>query len=211
MENWHKYFLLILVAIKASSVAANAEDTPYIIDPNIERREIHSPSIDTENFEIGIQYGMISIEDFDSAETYVLRLALHVTEDFFFEASYSEAQGDETSFEQISGGLPLFSSSDREFSHYDLALGWNIFPSQVFLGDGYGLNASFYLIAGIGNTTFLDDNWFTTTIGAGYRLLMTDSIAWHIDVRDHIFDREIFNIKETTNNIEFTTGISLFF
>lgn len=45
----------------------------------------------------------------------------------------------------------------------------------------------------------------------GIRLLLTDAIAWHVDVRDHIFDRDTFGEDQTTHNIEFTTGFTVFF
>lgn len=211
MENWHKHFLLTASLLSFSSGFCFAAEPVQVINPEIDRRQIEPEAIDTENIEIGIHYGMVTIEDFDSAETYVVRAALHVTEDFFFELSYSEATGDETSFEQISGGLPLYTDEDREFTQYNIALGWNALPGQVHVGDSYTFNSAFYVIGGIGTTEFLNDSWFTATIGAGYRVLLTDTFAWHIDVRDHIFDRETFGIEETTNNIEFTTGISLFF
>ena len=55
------------------------------------------------------------------------------------------------------------------------------------------------------------DNFFTLTIGAGYRILLSDSLAWRLDVRDHIFDRDAFGNSETTNNIELSTGFTYYF
>ncbi len=222
MENWYQRFLLspalyslplkslLLIGSLAAPAFAQQEGPIQVIEPEIDRRSIEPDAIDTENIELTALYGILSIEDFDSAETYGLRAAWHVTEDIFFEASYIQADGDLTSYEQISGGLPLFNDDDREFINYNLAVGWNVFPGEVFIFD-HAFNSAFYLIGGAGSTEFVGDKWFTITVGAGYRLLLTDSIAWHIDVRDHIFDREIFTIEETTNNIEFSTGISVFF
>ena len=48
-------------------------------------------------------------------------------------------------------------------------------------------------------------------MGVGYRLLLNDSLALRIDVRDHIYDRDVFGEDETTNNIEWTTGLTVFF
>ncbi|WP_101758239.1 outer membrane beta-barrel domain-containing protein [Oceanicoccus sp. KOV_DT_Chl] len=212
MENWYQRFLLssTLLASLCSPTWADEGGPIQVIEPEIDRRTIERAAIDTENIELSLFYGIISIEDFDSAEVIGLRAAWHVTDAIFFEASYGQAQGDLTSYEQISGGLPLFSDEDRDYLYYNLAVGWNIFPGEVFLFD-HAFNSAFYLIGGAGSTDFVGDKWFTVTFGAGYRLLLTDSIAWHIDVRDHFFDREIFTIEETTNNIEFTTGISVFF
>lgn len=182
-----------------------------VIQPDLQRRELKPVRIDKENFEIGAYGGIIGIEDFDSSELAGIRGAYHITEDFFFEASYGVAKGDLTSFEQLSGGSPLFSDEDRDYSYYSLALGWNIFPGEVFVLDQYAFNSAFYLIAGVGSTEFVGDSWFTATFGAGYRLLLTDWLAFHVDVRDHIFDRDSFGVDETTNNVEFHTGLTFFF
>ncbi len=42
----------------------SAEDPGQVIEPEVERREIKEPEIDTEDFEIGLFGGIMSIEDF---------------------------------------------------------------------------------------------------------------------------------------------------
>ena len=142
---------------------------------------------------------------------YGLRAAWHVTEDFFFEASYGMSQGDKTSYEKLSGGAPLFTDSDRDYTYYNLNLGWNALPGEVFIGSSRALKSDFYLIAGVGSTDFLGDKWFTVSLGAGYRLLLNDSFALRMDLRDHLFDRDVFGEDETTNNIEWSVGLTYFF
>jgi outer membrane beta-barrel protein len=192
------------------SAAEEAADAPVIL-PEIERREITPAAIDSEDFEVGPFAGIISIQDFDSEIVYGVRAAWHVTEDFFFEANYGSSEGDLTSYEKLSGGAPLFDDTDRDYSYYNLTIGWNVLPGEVFLWDNIAMKSDLYLVAGAGSTDFLDDNWFTATVGVGYRLLLNDSIAWRIDVRDHIYDRDAFGTDETTNNIEWTTGLTFFF
>jgi outer membrane beta-barrel protein len=218
MEIWTKRFLLtasVCCGLCSSLVYAqdNTEDSDHVqvIEPELNRRSIKTDNIDTENLEIGAYYGVISIEDFASNEVYGVRAAYHISEDFFFEATYGLSEGDLTSFEKLSGGSPLLSDSDREYSYYDLSIGWNILPGEVFIWDNYAFNSQVYIIVGIGSTEFAGDSWFTANFGAGIRLLLTDAIAWHVDVRDHIFDRDTFGEDQTTHNIEFTTGFTVFF
>lgn len=213
MENWtQRIFLSLAIAgFLLSASYSHAEEPVQVISPELDRSPPTVDQIDSENFELGFYYGVISIEDFDSNEVLGLRLAYHVNEDIFLEAEYSQATGDRTSFEQLSGGAPLFSDADRDFTYYGLNIGWNILPGEVFIWDRYAFNSAFYLVAGAGNTDFLGDSWFTFTLGGGYRLLLTDWLAWHIDVRDHMFDRDTFGEKETTNNIEFHSGLTVFF
>ena len=191
-------------------MTVQAQDPVQVIEPDLDRRSLKPAKIDSENIEVGAYYGVLSIEDFSSNEVYGARFAYHLTEDLFFEASYGQSEGDLTSFEKLSGGSPLLSDDDRDYTYYNLSVGWNIFPGEVFIAD-YAFNSAFYIIGGVGSTEFAGDNWFTVSIGAGYRFLVTDYLAWHLDVRDHVFDRDTFGPEETTHNIEFTTGITVFF
>lgn len=217
MENRIKRFLLTALysaalANPCATLAQAGDDEPVqVVSPDIERRDISVDDIDSENFEIGAYYGIISIEDFDSEIVVGARLAYHFTEALFFEANYGQSEGDLTSYEEISGGPPLFNDSDRDYIYYNATLGWNIFPGEIFISDSHAFKSDFYLIGGAGRTEFLGDNWLTITVGAGYRLMLTDWFAWRLDVRDHLFDRDSFGDETTTNNIEFTTGISFFF
>jgi outer membrane beta-barrel protein len=214
MENWNKrVFLAAALCGMGSGPAIGETEGPVdqVVYPDIERREIPRDAIDTEDFELGPYAGIISIQDFNSEVVYGLRGAWHVSEDFFFEASYGTSKADLTSYEKLSGGAPLFSDEERDYSYYNLSLGWNAFPGEVFLLDKYAFKSDFYFIGGAGSTEFLGDNWFTVTLGAGYRLLLNDAVAWRLDIRDHIYDREAFGTEETTNNIEWSTGLTIYF
>lgn len=214
MENRLKCVLLISAccyALANNALAETQYEPGQVVNPGIERREIDPPAIDTEDFEVGLYAGMLSIQDFDSEVVYGIRAAWHVTEDFFFEANYGSSEGDLTSYEKLSGGAPLFEDAERDYSFYNLNLGWNALPGEIFLFGGKAMKSDLYLIGGGGSTDFLGDNWFTVTLGIGYRLLLNDWVAWRVDVRDHIFDRDTFGEDETTNNIELSTGFTFFF
>lgn len=213
MENWNKRFLLAVAMTTGclGGTPAYAQNTEMVIEPDIERRDIQRPTIDTEDFEVGLYLGVLSIADFNSEIVYGVRGAWHITEDFFFELDYGASEADLTSYEKLSGSPPLFKDSERDYRYYSLNLGWNALPGEVFLFDKYALKSDFYFTGGVGSTDFLGDSWFTVSVGAGYRLLLNDWISWRIDVRDHIFDRDVFGLDETTNNIEWSTGVTFFF
>lgn len=180
-----------------------------VVDPQVERREIKEPKIDREDFEVGVFAGMMSIEDFGSDTVYGVKLAYHLTEGFFVEASVGQTEAGLTSFEVLSGGALLF--EDRTLTYYNLNLGYNVLPGEVFIGEGRAYNTNFYLIAGLGSTSFADDDRFTVNFGAGFRFLLTDSVAIHADFRDHLFDIDILGREKTTHNLEGTIGVSVFF
>ena len=187
----------------------SAEGPGQVIDPEVERRKIKEPAIDREDFELGAFAGIMSIEDFGSDVVYGARLAYHVTEGFFVEAAVGQSEAGETSFEVLSGGATLL--DDRKLTYYNLSLGYNILPGEVFIGEGRAFNTNLYLIAGLGSTRFADDDRFTVNFGAGYRFLLTDTLALHLDFRDHLFDIDLLGEEKTVHNLEATLGITVFF
>ena len=182
-----------------------------VIEPELERRTLTESAIDSEDFEVGVYAGVLSIEDFGTNFVYGVRAAYHITEDFFAEAAYGRSKADETSYETLSGGAKLLTDSQRQFDYYNISLGYNLFPGEAFIGSRHAFNTALYLIGGVGNTEFADDSHFTVNVGAGYRFLATDWMALHIDVRDYIFKSDLLGNDKTTNNLEFTGGLTFFF
>jgi outer membrane beta-barrel protein len=192
------------------SVTGEPSDKP-IIEPEVERRTIKQTRIDTEDFEVGAYVGILSIEDFESNVVYGARLAYHLTEDFFLEGTVGQSRAGRTSYENLSGSADLLTDSERDYTYYALSLGWNALPGEIFLGENRAYNTSFYLVAGIGNTTFAGDDRFTVSGGFGYRILPADWIAVHFDVRDHVYDIDLLGEKKIVNNLEAHLGLSIFF
>ena len=226
MESRFRVLFLIVAMISLSGCAAtknlfgfgNREAPPpaveapgQVIDPQVERREIKEPKIDREDFEIGAYAGIMNIEDFGSNVVYGARFAYHITDGFFMEATVGQTEGGLTSFEVLSGGARLITDSERTMTYYNLSVGYNILPGEVFLGEGRAFNTNLYLIAGLGSTTFAGDDRFTVNVGAGYRFLLTDSIALHLDFRDHLFDIDLLGEEKTAHNLEGHLGVTVFF
>ena len=188
-----------------------SEPPGQVIDPEVERREIKEPAIDREDFEVGVFAGIMSIEDFGTNLVYGARIAYHLTEGFFVEGTVGQSEGGLTSFEILSGGATLISDDERVLTYYNLNLGYNILPGEVFFGEGRAYNTQLYLIAGLGSTRFAGDDRFTVNFGAGYRFLLNDSMAIHADFRDHLFDIDLFGEEKTAHNLEATVGFTMFF
>ena len=183
-----------------------------LIQPEITRRDIKLDKIDTEDFEATIFAGLLSIEDFGANPIYGARFAYHINEDIFFEVALATSNGSETSYERISGlPLPIITDSERTLTYYNVSLGYNLLPGESFLTRNTSFNSTVYVIAGMGNTTFAGADRLTINVGGGFRLLATDWLALHIDVRDHIFNIDILAEDKTANNLEVTFGVSAFF
>jgi outer membrane beta-barrel protein len=200
--------LVLVTAVLAAPV--RGAETPQVIQPEIERRDIKEAEIDTEDFEVGAFAGAMSVEDFGTNLVWGFRATYHVTEDIFVEAAYGRTDTDETSFERLSGAAQLIDDDDRELTYYNASFGLNLFPGEAFLGK-WAFNSAFYLIGGAGVTDFADNEEFTWNIGAGYRLLLTDWFAVRFDGRDHVFQSDVLGKEETKHNLEFTAGVSIYF
>jgi outer membrane beta-barrel protein len=184
--------------------------TEPVIDPNIERRTVKPPKIDSQNFELGVYGGILSIEDFGSHSVLGARLAYHVTESFFLEGSYGRSKGGLSSAESV-GGYQLMTDDERRYSYYAISAGWDALPGEVFVGENRAYNTALYFLAGVGRTSFGGDERFTVNGGFGYRILLTHSLATHLDVRDYLYDTEVTGEKKVVNNLEASLGLSFFF
>lgn len=189
----------------------NSQEDGQVIQPELDRKRANVPNIDSQNIEVGLYYGIISIQDFKTSDVIGATAAWHITEDFFFEASYGQAEGDKTSFEELSGGAPLISDDDRDYRYYAVSLGWNALPGEIFIGSKHAFKSDLYLIAGVGNTEFAGDDAFTINAGIGYRLLLNDWLTIRVDARDYLFDRTLFGKEDSTHNLELRTGFTVFF
>lgn len=215
METRIRSIFLSLLLLGTSGVLMAQENgsqtgVQSVIQPDLKRRDINESGIDTENVEVGLFVGVISIEDFSSDTLLAAKVAYHINEDFFVEVNYGQAEAGQTSFEILSGGAPFLTDDERQYRYYNLSLGYNL-NGEVFLTDTMAFNSSTYFTVGAGSTDFGGDERFTVTLGAGYRLLLTDYFAVHVGVKDHIFNSDIIGEEKTTHNIEYGLGATFFF
>ena len=201
-------------AAEADSNSESAPDVdappPSVIDPQVERRTVKVPTIRPSNVELGAYYGELSIQDFGAQPVAGVRLDYHISEDFFAEATYGRAKAGFTSFETLSN-IQLISDAERRFTYYNLSLGYNLLPGEVFIGRNLAMTSAFYMIGGIGSVKFAGDQNFTVNFGAGFRVLPTDWLALHIDVQDLVFRSDVTGTEELKNNLQATIGATVFF
>jgi len=193
-----------------TSPDSDSSPPPSVIEPQVERRSVKVPPIRPSNIELGAYYGEISIQDFGAQPVAGLRLDYHISEDFFAEAVYGRAKAGETSFETLSN-IQLLSDAERRFTYYNLSLGYNLFPGEVFIGRNLAMTSAFYMIGGLGSVKFAGDQNFTVNFGAGFRVLPTDWLALHIDVQDLVFRSDVTGVEELKNNLQATIGATVFF
>jgi len=205
-------FLISTMPVYAQSEEeAEEEEVESLIQPQIERETFDESLIDSEDFEISIFSGMLSIEDFGVNSVTGFKIAYHISEDYFVQAALGESTASETSFEVLSGGAPLLSDDERNLEFYQVNFGYNLFPGEAFLSKSTTLNNAFYIIAGLGNTDFAGDERHTVNYGFGYRILFFDAFSFNVDLRDHLFDMDVFGEKVATHNIEYSLALGWYF
>ncbi|PCJ47491.1 MAG: outer membrane beta-barrel domain-containing protein [Gammaproteobacteria bacterium] len=208
--------LVALLALTQTNLMAAEQETvewdeaAELVEPEIKRTKVDIANIDALDVEMGAFFGMMNVVDFGTNPVSGISLAYHVTEDIFVTATVGQSTTDQTSFEVITGAR-LLTDSERDLLYYDLSVGLNLLPGEGFIGKSYAFNSSFYGIAGIGSTKFAGDQRFTITAGAGYRIIMMDWLALHIEVKNHIFDIDILGTDKTTHNISYKVGFTVFF
>ncbi len=220
MESRSRLFLLIsrsllctlpLLCWQNIATATETSNGEPLIQPQIKPKPAKMAKIDSENFEVGLYTGLLSIEDFGSNSVRGIRFAYHASEDIFIEAAYGKSTTEQTSYERLLGSVTLLTAEERQLTYYNLSLGFNLLPGESFMGSSYTIHTDLYLIGGIGNTKFAGDNRRTLNLGFGHRMIINDWLALHLDARNHIFDIDLLGQQKTNHNLELHTGLTLFF
>jgi len=217
VARWLRIFLLtssglrLIPAVLLLLTTSAWGQSGQVIEPQLDRRTIDIPKIDSNDFELGVFSGVMSVEDFGTQGILGGRLAYHLTPEIFAEAAYGRTDVGETSYEKLSGGAKLLTDGERKLSYYNLSFGYNLLPGVTYLGGNMGFTSEFYVLGGIGSTNFAGNKRFTFNVGAGYGLLATDWLAVHLDMRDHLFKMDLLGEDKTTHNIEISGGLSIFF
>jgi len=198
--------------IEPGGSAPNADsDMDDMVMADIERREVLEDILDSENFEFGMQLGLISIEDFESNLWVSGHFAYHINEYFYAKALYGYSKAGQTSFEQLANVPPLLTDEQRKLSYYGLNIGYNLLPGEVFLSKDLVFNSMFSIEIGGGSTKFAGNNQFTFNFTANYRLFLTDWLTWDIGMTDYVFDTTITGKSKTSHNLNLTTGVAFYF
>lgn len=207
-----KILFIIWLSLHAGLVFAHGENDTEdheVTPEDLDREEYIVPWIDTENAEIGIFGGGINFDNFNTEGAYGATLGYHISEDLFLELSYLESEVSD--FELREAGEPQLPAVVEPVYYSSFSVGMNMLPGEIFIRDNLVLSSVFYIIGGVGNTNFGDDDKLTYNIGFGYRVYLTDWLSIRLEARDHMFDNTILGREELRHNYELRLGTSLFF
>jgi outer membrane beta-barrel protein len=200
----------IAQAAPPAGPAANPPPSEQVIQPAVPRRDVRLPKIPNRDFIAGAFVGTYSTENFGASLVYGARLGYHVTEDFFVEGLYGTTKVNDENFRKILPG-GIFPTSEETLDYYNLSVGYNILPGEVFFGSKYAKASALYLIAGIGTTKFLEQSRQTLNVGLGLRVFVQDWAAIQVDFRDHLYSLDLLGERKSTSNLELTFGATFFF
>jgi outer membrane beta-barrel protein len=196
--------------VQPASDQAPQPANDQVIQPQVDRRDVKVPHIPSNDIELGLFTGAYNAEHFGNHLVEGARLGYHVTESIFIEGVYGRTKVSDAIFRLfLPGGV--FPLQEETLQYYDLSAGYNIFPGEIFLAKGHAKVSTVYLIGGLGTTKFDGASHETINAGLGMRVFMADWAAIQFDMRDHFFTIDLLGTKESTQNLEFTVGLTFFF
>ncbi len=206
-----RFAALALAVLSTTAWAQSSKPaSEQVVVPEVARRDIQPPRYPSNDFMLGAFIGSYSTENFGTSLVYGIKLGYTITEDIFVEAVYAQTTVSDDAFRQILPG-GIFADPSEKLSYYNLSAGYNILPGEVFIGRARALPSALYLIGGVGSTNFAGQNNATFNFGMGWRVWLKDSFALQVDVRDHVFSLDILGQRQSTQNLEFTGGLSFYF
>lgn len=208
-----KILLTIAAVLAGGTALAQEQKAPpneQVIVPQVDRRDVPLPRFPNKDFEASLFTGTYSTQNFGTSWVNGVRLGYHVTEDFFTQFTYAQTQVSDEVFRQILPG-GVFTDDKETLSYYNLSVGYNVLPGEVFIGSSRAKATAIYVIGGIGSTKLADQRRQTYNFGLGVRLMLTDHWSLQMDLRDHIFSLDILGKRQNTQNLELTGGLSYYF
>jgi len=205
----------LATALAVTSAAALAADpaprtNDQVVVPQVDRRDIGVPKFPSNDFELGLFTGTYATQNFGSSWVYGLRAGYHITEDFFVEGVYGQTKVSDELFRQILPG-GVFATTKEKLSYYNASVGYNILPGEIFIGGRHARPSQLYVVAGVGSTKFADQRRPTFNVGFGYRVFLADWVALQLDLRDHVYSLDLLGKRQSTQNLELTGGLSVYF
>jgi outer membrane beta-barrel protein len=163
-------------------------------------------NLNKDYFEIGVNAGVLAIQDFNSEYSFGVNATFQASEDFFLQSNYVQADASLSAFENSQG--QYFGGGDRTFSYYDILIGYNLLQGEFYPSEGKSTLSSLYTVAGVGNVSFGGEDSFATTLGIGYKLELRRRLNLRLDFRDIIYDSILTPENKTTHNTRVSIGIS---
>jgi len=210
--------LLLTAGLAANALAQNTPapaPTPaapeQVIVPQVDRREVKLPRFASNDFSVGLFVGTYATQNFGTSGVSGVRLGYHITEDIFVEGTYGRSKVSDEDFRRIFPIGGIFPTPQQKLNYYNVVAGYNVLPGEVFFSRKLAKASQGYILAGVGTTDFAGQKRQTLTAGFGLRVIFNDWFAMQADVRDHVYSLDLLGKRTSTQNLEVTAGLAVFF
>ena len=187
------------------------QPTEQVIVPQVDRRDVKLPRFASNDFSVGLFAGAYAAQNFGNSAVSGLRLGYHITEDIFVEGTYGRTKVSDEDFRVVFPNVGIFPTPKQNLTYYNVVAGYNLLPGEVFFGRSNARISQGYIVAGVGSTDFAGQKRQTITAGFGLRVVFKDWLAVQADVRDHVYTLDLLGKRSSTQNIEITAGLTVFF
>lgn len=214
MSSHHHTFLLLAAVAALPALAQTTPPKPaseQVIVPQVDRRDVKLPRFASNDFSLGLFAGTYATQNFGTSAVSGVRLGYHITEDVFVEGSYGRSKVSDEDFRQIFPNGGIFATGKQALRYTNVMAGINVLPGEVFFGRNTAKSSQGYVLAGVGSTNFAGVKRQTVSAGFGLRVVFTDWFAAQADVRDHIYSLDLLGKRRSTQNLEVTAGLTVFF
>lgn len=179
-----------------------------VIDPDKRVASVQAAAIDTEHFELGAYAGLMAVEDFNTNPVTGISFSYHINRKFIAQVNYGRSTVERAAFEEFNDQYFL---EDYDFKYLNLLAGYNLLDGRSFLGKRRKFNSAIYLMAGVADVSFANNEVTGMVLGVSYKTVITDWLTLNLDFRDTIFNREFLNDDKKTNNTEILVGLNALF
>lgn len=212
--------LLLTAGLAANALAQNtpapAPASPpaapeQVIVPQVDRRDVKLPRFASNDFSVGLFVGTYATQNFGTSGVSGVRLGYHITEDIFVEGTFGRSKVSDEDFRRIFPIGGIFVTPKQKLNYYNVVAGYNVLPGEVFFSRKLAKASQGYILAGVGSTDFAGQKRQTLTAGFGLRVIFNDWFAMQADVRDHVYSLDLLGKRSSTQNLEVTAGLAVFF
>lgn len=204
MENRFQHIFLVCIIFFVSFLSVSSL--------HAQNAGFTTTDVESEFLELGLNLGVVNIEDFPSEFTTGLNLTFRASEDYFLQLNLVSASDVAlSSVEKDQGSFDT--GPDRDWLHYDMLVGFNFFQGEFFTSNSNANLSTLYIIGGIGETEFGDESNFTYTYGFGYKVAFKRQFIVNLDVREYLYKSSLINPQNevTTTNTHVSVGLNYLF
>lgn len=199
---------LPLFALPSFATAQESKPGIKVIDPNKKVPVANTAALDTEHFELGVNFGLMSVEDFNTNLSMSLALRYYFNEKFLLEGSAGNSSTKRASAEENDNSD---FNADRDFQYVSISAGYQFLKGRSFWGKRRKFNTGLYILGGIEQVDFAEESNTGLVVTLSYKTVITDWLTVNLDFKDHIVQREFVGDDKLTQNVEVLFGINTIF